>query len=195
MTERERFESFKAAVESDSEAKAEAIKAQAQLEAQEYAKTLGDEQTALLAKKSLEIENDKQLGISRETAGRELAAKRAVLAYREELIDALFEKVRAKLKSMASAGRHKEYVLSCVEQTASQYKGVKGICYLSPEHSSLAEIIKSQFGYEVRTDDKLILGGVNIELPELSVLIDRSVASALEQERADFAKNNKELGL
>ncbi|MBR1749864.1 MAG: V-type ATP synthase subunit E [Ruminococcus sp.] len=195
MTEKERFEAFKAAVMSDCEAKAAQIEADARAESESYKKNLHDEQTALYAKRSLETENKKDLTLARETAGRELLAKRAVLSYREELIDALFEKTQKRLKDIAKTDRHKEYVLKSLEQISKEYQGEKGIALLSPEHMELEGEITKRFGYEVQSDERLYLGGVNVRFPRLGIMIDKSVSSALEQERADFAKNNKELGV
>lgn len=191
MNENKRLEAFREAVLSDSRARAKAITDSAQQEADEYLKMLTDEETVSFARQSGDIESEIALSIQREAAGQELAAKRAVLTYREELIASVFEKAEKKLKEKAGSSEHEKYVFDCLKRIKAQYGDEAGTAVLSPAHMSYAGRIKSEFGYECREDISMILGGVMVRFDKLGVLIDNSVNSALAKARADFAKNNK----
>ena len=191
MNENKRLEAFRKAVLDESRAKAQAITDSAQSEADEYLKELTDEETASFARQRSDIERNIARQAQREAAGQELAAKRAVLSYREELIASVFEKAERKLKEKAGSAEHEKYVFDCLKRISADYEGESGVAVLSPAHMSLAGRIKSEFGYDCKEDRSLTLGGVMVRFDKLGVLIDNSVNSALEKARADFAKNNK----
>ena len=195
MDENKRLEAFRAAVLENSRQKAQAITDSAQSEADAYLKALTDEETVSFARQKAEIENEVSLRLQRESAGQELSAKRAVLSYREELIGEVFEKAQAILTKKAASPEHENYVFSCLKRISAQYKGENGICLLSPAHMSYADKIKSDFGYECKSDDSLTLGGVMVRFDRLGILIDNSVNSALDKQRADFAGNNSSISV
>ena len=190
MTDNKRLESFREAVLGAGEKKARMIRDGAEQEASKYKKHLTDEETVSFARHKAEIEREVSITTQRENAGTELSAKRAVLLYREGLIEGLFDKARAELVKKASSPEHEEYVFACLEKIKAEYAGMEGVCFLSPAHMSLAGRIKSRFGYECKESDALTLGGVIVRFDAEGLLVDCSVSSALEKERADFAKNN-----
>ena len=195
MNESKRLEAFREAVLSDSRQKADLITETAQQEADKYLSRLTDEETVSYARKKAELESSASRRIQRESAGQELSSKRAVLSYREQLIGDVFERAEKKLKEKAATKEHEEYVLACLKIIKAQFEGEEGVCLLSPAHMALSARIKSDFGFECVSDDSLTLGGVMVRFDKLGVLIDKSVASALDKARADFAKNNSSIAI
>lgn len=190
MTENKRLESFREAVLGAGRQKAAQITGSAEQEAAKYKKKIADEETVSFARHKSEIEREVSLKVQRESAGAELNAKREVLLYREKLIEGIFEKARAELAKKAASPEHDEYVFSCLEKIKAEYAGMSGVCLLSPAHKALFDKVKSRFGYECKEDDSLTLGGVMVRFESEGLLIDCSVASALDKQRADFARNN-----
>ena len=190
MTDNKRLEAFREAVIGAGEAKARLITDSAEQEAEKYKKQLTDEETVSFARQKSEIEREAGIKVQRESASQELLAKRSVLLYREKLIEGVFEKARAELVKKAASPEHDKYVLSCLEKIKAEYAGMNGVCLLSPAHKALFDKVKSRFGYECKEDDSLTLGGVMVRFESEGLLIDCSVASALDKQRADFARNN-----
>jgi len=195
MTENKRLEAFREAVLGAGQKKAQEITDNAQHEADVYKKKLTDEETVSFARQKSEIEREVSLKVQRESASQELSAKRAVLLYREKLIEGVFEKAREELVKKAASPDHEKYVFSCLEKVKAQCEGMQGVCLLSPAHMALKDRIKSRFGYECKEDDSLILGGVMVKFESEGVLLDFSISSALAKERADFAKNNNSISV
>lgn len=195
MTDNKKLEAFREAVLSDGRRKAQEITDNAQQAADEYKKHLTDEETVSFARQSTAVESETSLLIQKETAGQELLAKRRVLSYREELIEGVFENAKNKLVQKASSPEHEKYVFACLDKIKAQYGDESGVCILSDKHMSLADKIKQKYGYACQSDDNMFLGGVMVKLEKRGVLIDNSVASALAEQRAGFAKNNSDIGI
>ncbi len=106
------------------------------------------------------------------------------LKHREELSQKIFKDVEVKIAEFASSDNYECYLKKLIdEETLSE----NSVIVLSPKDEKLGEKFKTEYGYEVKLDDSIILGGLSIIDSSQGIIIDKTFDNALEEQRKNFS--------
>lgn len=118
----------------------------------------------------------------------EFDGKKEVLLHREELIKNLFNTVENKLSMFRKSAEYKDFMIK-------QLKGEKikkdAVILLGSEDVGMSEELKNNLPEScvIKEDSTIRFGGLSIMYEKDNVIIDKTIDSALKDERALF--NNK----
>ncbi|MGN1481071.1 V-type ATP synthase subunit E [Porcipelethomonas sp.] len=125
-----------------------------------------------------------ETGYRREFALRQQQLRMNELKYRDTLTDRIFEAVRMKINFFVSSDKYKEYILSLASDNGIDSNSV---IMISQKDSDYKEILEQSAGCRVEVDPDIEIGGISIVNTEKGIVIDKTLDSAIEEQRKNFS--------
>lgn len=126
----------------------------------------------------------------REISSAELNMKKRVIHRREELVDKVFEVVKARLIEFKSTPK---YVDMLVKHLLLMHITDDMEIYMSAEDMKYAELLKKAIpshNVKIYASDKIVLGGMSVYNISKGTIIDKTFDLAIEEKRRAFANSN-----
>lgn len=173
----------------------QAINTQAQAEADEIVRQ-SEEKCAALAKEKSARTSGEAVSAIREEYARTAAAykkelsrldyemKKAVLARRSELVDGLFEEIRAKLAEFTAGSGYADYLKNAISRALSALGESGTVIYARPAD---LEAVKRLTALPVEPDHRISLGGISAGNTVSGLFTDLTLDSRLRDAQADFS--------
>ena len=125
----------------------------------------------------------------------ELDSKKEMLRHREELTERVFSVVLDHVRIFTQSGEYGPFLISRLKEAlASQdAQGAEGLrVFVRPEDMAFAPQLKLAVSpsSEVVADKGIRLGGLSVALDAKGILIDRTIDTALEEERKRFNRES-----
>lgn len=106
------------------------------------------------------------------------------LRHREELSNKIFSDIEKKLSEFTSSEKYGDYLFRIAE--VEKLSG-GGEIAVSPRDKAYGEKLGEKYGFEVRLDESIELGGLMIINKEQGIIIDKTFDSALEEQKKAFS--------
>jgi len=118
-----------------------------------------------------------------------LENKRNLLKLREEYVESIFNELDSKVINFVSSDKYNDYLSKCLDKYDVDYS--KGVFLVKEDDVKLiTNILKEK---EINSEVKAVylrLGGFKFESKELSILIDESLDSRIENQKEWFQENS-----
>lgn len=126
--------------------------------------------------------NSHEMKFKKESSRCEFETTKGVRAYRKKIIDSFFEEIRGSLEEFAKSAGYDEYLKKSLKKIESE---------LGSEHIVFAaardvEKVKALTNREVRVDNMILIGGISALNEKKGLFSDRTLDSALVNEREAF---------
>lgn len=112
----------------------------------------------------------------------EFEAGKAVRAHRKELIDGLFEEIRAELSEFAKSEKYQDYLKRAISKAEAELGNVSYLMAAAKDVPAVRKLTKS----EVREDKTIMIGGICAVDETRGLFSDHTLDSALANEREAF---------
>ena len=126
---------------------------------------------------------------SREIAQAITERKKEIFAYRESLIDSVFEEVDKKFSEFKKSADYFKYLVKQVNDAKKELKSDKLVITLDVSDEALAGKLKNEFNAEVKTETG-ITGGAIVLSSETSVCCDLSYSKKISDLRETFLEKS-----
>lgn len=143
---------------------------------------------ALLAKELAEISSSASVeaSLSQEEKTKKLVVKR------DEYVTNIFKEAKDKLITFVSSKDYQKYLIKHMEEICKLYQMEDSILELREEDMKYKDELIEAYGIalEVKTSDKIKIGGFIIKNKVTNVVVDESLDSALESQKDWFYKTS-----
>ncbi len=143
---------------------------------------------ALLAKELAEISSSASVeaSLSQEEKTKKLVVKR------DEYVTNIFKEAKDKLVTFVSSKDYQKYLIKHMEEICKLYQMEDSILELREEDMKYKDELIEAYGIalEVKTSDKIKIGGFIIKNKVTNVVVDESLDSALESQKDWFYKTS-----
>lgn len=118
----------------------------------------------------------------------EIKAKGEVLKHREKLVDQLFDTIVDRINAFTVSDKYANFLSNAATDAVKEIDGVNATILIRQEDIKHKDAIQKAVGanYEIKVDSSINLGGLSILLEEGKVLIDRTLDSAIDEQRKRF---------
>lgn len=145
-------------------------------------------------KKDYEKQSETEILNAKKECSREIAQviterKKEIFAYRESLIDSVFEEVDKKFSEFKKSEDYFKYLVKQVSDAKNELKSDKLVITLDVSDKALADKLKNEFNAEVKTETG-ITGGVIVVSSETSVCCDLSYSKKISDLRETFLEKS-----
>ncbi len=124
-------------------------------------------------------------------AKREQESRRKLFIRRNEIVESIFADAKAKLVEYTTTEDYKQYIIKSAQEMAVHFGDNSCVVYVKESDNSKAELIKSVLPQcTVVADDSIQIGGIKGYCEHMSVMLDDTFDSKLENERVWFAENS-----
>lgn len=191
MTENEKLERFSKAVFKEADDKINEILTEAQNISNEKILNASDKYL-VVAEKNINDETKKiHSKYVRLVATEKLNAHKDVLSHRQEIISKVFENVKAKIKAFTSSEKYEQYLVSLAQKAYAENNELIGEVRLAGRDMKFSKALLNVLpvGFIVVEDKSIKLGGLKLSYPEINLLNDCTIDSAVEAERENFSLN------
>lgn len=138
-----------------------------------------------------EIASDK-LKITRELAKKEHNSLKNVFDRRTEIVNKVFDLAKEKLLEYTKTNEYKEKLIKDAKNTAEITKGNFCNVYIAEKDKDMKDKINEIFSNnsEVKVSDNIEIGGIRILCEALSIVVDVTLDSKLEDQIPWFTENS-----
>ncbi len=191
----EKFEKFRAEIESDSQKESQTLLSEAKKNAEESIAAKKESlRTAYSGKVARMTEKFRAEEKSRVSEVR-FSEGRRVLAYRGELTDRFFAEIERELRETVASPAYGDYIKHCVERAhAYSPLGASVAAYCRAEDLPAVRRALAVYGVSVCETAEIRIGGLLFRYGERGAYADFTLDTALEKEREAFA-SQKEMQL
>lgn len=179
-----KLDKFMVSVNSEVEAQIDSIIKDAEILKKEQLEQAEDEALLEAYNRIQKSVKDIEGSCRREYALKQQTLRTDILKHREELTESIFASVRNKISEFTESDKYESYMFSLVDSEKIEGKAVIAV---SQKDSALSAKLKSRTGWDVETNEKIKLGGLEIIDGEKGIVIDKTLDSALEEQRKNFS--------
>ena len=173
---------------------AEKQKAEIRQEIEDYKNTKIEQATEQGLKDAYDLihEDDsrRKAQIVNDTAKRELELKSELYKQRSEICDKVFEEAQKKLSDFTESDAYKNYLEDSAKAVAELFGDNPCTVTIAEKDEAFRDLIQSVLPHaEVRTDNKIMIGGLKAYCADIGVLADDTLDSGLNEQRTWFIEN------
>ena len=183
----EKLEKFKQAVSDEARQRAEEILNETRAECEDRLKTARSETMRLTAESKDRIDEEYRTASVREISSESLSSRRNILLKREEMIERVFENVRARLGEYRKTPDYEKLLIKRAEECAKARPGKKGILLLSPADMGFKYKLTAGGQFTVKSSPAIELGGITVIYEDENLALDCTFDSDLAAGREGFA--------
>ena len=115
---------------------------------------------------------------------KELSAKKELILYREQLVEKIFDDVKARLSEYMNTPEYAQWLNRKIKSALDESGDGDKIVYVSSADEAKVE----KCGAEIKTAD--LFGGVKVSNETRGIIINYSIEELLEEQKSDFLKNS-----
>lgn len=193
-TENEKLERFAKAVNDEVDAQIEEILKQADVSRNEIIEKANDEslyEAYDKIKEEIKKITNKYVKI---VSKAELDTKREILLYREKIANQVIDNVKNKLVEFTSSKEYGDYLIKLVkEEITDETKAEDIIVYVSDKDIVYKNDIQKAVSSDLRIEKKssIKIGGVCVYFEKDSVIKDKTLDTALEEQKGQFNNSSR----
>lgn len=193
-TENEKLERFAKAVNDEVDAQIEEILKQADVSRNEIIEKANDEslyEAYDKIKEEIKKITNKYVKI---VSKAELDTKREILLYREKIANQIIDNVKNKLVEFTSSKEYGDYLIKLVkEEITDETKAEDIIVYVSDKDIVYKNDIQKAVSSDLRIEKKssIKIGGVCVYFEKDSVIKDKTLDTALEEQKGQFNNSSR----
>lgn len=193
-TENEKLERFAKAVNDEVDSQIEEILKQADVSRNEIIEKANDEslyEAYDKIKEEIKKITNKYVKI---VSKAELDTKREILLYREKIANQVIDNVKNKLVEFTSSKEYGDYLIKLVkEEITDETKAEDIIVYVSDKDIVYKNDIQKAVSSDLRIENKssIKIGGVCVYFEKDSVIKDKTLDTALEEQKGQFNNSSR----
>lgn len=132
-------------------------------------------------------------GISSEVSKLEMEKRKELFAKRQTIMNEVFEKAKIKLLEFTQTQDYNELMKKYVSMVSNVLKKSGTVLYICKRDEHMADELLEAFGKscKVEVSDEIKIGGVMAVNQSMSMIIDETIDSKLEDQKEWFAENSK----
>ncbi len=188
MNDTQKLRRFKDAVFTSAESKVNEILKQAKAEKKIKLVKAKSNVDSYKSAEFLRVDKLEEQRFSKESSAVRLDAQRKILLHREELVDTVFENIKAKLKQYHDSNDYGASLVKVALEAKKRYPDEKGKVIMSFNDKQYADVISQNTGYEVEFANDILLGGITVFYEDINVILDSTYDSAIKDERQNFCR-------
>ncbi len=129
--------------------------------------------------------------LAKEMARKETQKKRELFEKRSRMAQSVFEEAEEKLRAFTKTNKYKEYITTSARLMSEKLGGRECVVYMAKGDAQYASIIESVIKQStVRFDDNIRIGGISCSCGELSIVIDDTLDTKLEDRKRIFVETS-----
>lgn len=183
----QKLEKFKQAVFDEAEAKAAEIVSETRAECESRIKEAKLEAEENVRRGKAEADEEFSASQLRESSSGNLQSRKVVLLRREEIIDRVFENVRAQLEDFRSTPEYEKLMIERARQASELYPKKQGEIRISAKDSALKEKLTLGGKFTVSETQSIVSGGLMVVYAEDNLALDFTFDNELANSRKGFA--------
>lgn len=183
----QKLEKFKQAVFDEAEAKAAEIVNETKAECESRIGEAKKEAEENVRRGKAEADEKFSASQLRDSSSGNLQSRKVVLLRREEIIDRVFENVRAKLEAFGSTPEYEELMIKRAREASELYPDKQGEIRISPKDSALKEKLALGGKFTVSETNSIVSGGLMVVYAEDNLALDFTFDNELANSRKGFA--------
>lgn len=183
----QKLEKFKQAVFDEADAKAAEIVNEAKAECEERIKDAKREAEENITKSKAEADEQFNIRMLRESSSGNLQSRKVVLRSREDIIDRVFDNVRAQLEDYRKTAEYEALMIKRAREAYELYPDKKGEVRISPKDSALKDKLTLDGRFTVSETRSIITGGIMVVYAEDNLALDFTFDNELANSRKGFA--------
>lgn len=180
----EKLDKFVNSVNSEVEEKINAIISEAESQKKLQLQKTEDEALLNAYNKIQKSVKETESKYRRMLALRQQQLKTDLLKHRENLAENIFESVRKNIYEFTSSEKYIGYLTSIIK---TEDINENSVIMVSERDMKYSEVLQKESGCKVEADPDIEAGGLSIVDMQKGVVIDRTIDSALEEQRKNFS--------
>ncbi len=131
--------------------------------------------------------------IANEVSKLELEKRKEIFAKRQSIMDEVLQKAKSKILDFTKTPEYVELLKKYAESISKILKKSGTILYVCERDEKLKDVIREAYGKicRVEVDDKIKIGGIIAVNSVMSLIIDETLDSKLEEQKSWFEENSK----
>ena len=182
---------FLEAIEKYAEEQRLEMRAEVEAFREEQLQAANEEGTAAAFEFIQEQKREFKADLAKEMARKETQKKRELFEKRDAMAQSVFDEAANKLREFTKTNKYKEYISTSARLMAEKLGGRETVVYMSKHDDKYAHLIESIIpGSTVRFDETIKLGGICCACSELSIIIDDTLDTKLEDRKRLFVETS-----
>lgn len=183
----QKLEKFKQAVFDDADAKAAEIVNEAKAECDKRISEAKREAQENISRSKAEADEQFNIRELRESSSGNLQSRKVVLRSREDMIDRVFDNVRAQLEDYRKTADYEALMVKRAQEAYELYPDKKGEVRISPKDSALKDKLTLGGKFTVSETKSIITGGIMVVYADDNLALDFTFDNELANSRKGFA--------
>ncbi len=166
---------------------------QAEIEAfrEEQLKAANEEGTAAAFEFIQAQKSEFKAALAKETALKETRMKRELFEKRSEMAQSVYDEAEKRLCDFTATNKYREYIATSARLISEKLGGRKVTVSMMERDKELEPLIRGIFpDCTVRFDDSIRIGGISCSCGELSIVIDDTLDTKLEDRKRLFVETS-----
>ena len=133
----------------------------------------------------------KKSQIISDIAKRAQESRQKLFIKRNEIVDSVFTDAKAKLLNYTSTEQYKEYLTKSANEIAEYFGDNNCVVYVKESDNDKVQLLKSIItNCSIEVDESIQIGGIKAYCENMSVMLDDTFDSKLENERVYFTESS-----
>lgn len=129
--------------------------------------------------------------LAKDIALKETQKKRELYSKRAKMANEVFDEAAKRLRDFTKTNKYTEYMKTSARLIGEKLEGRKAAAHISPKDKELAPIITKIIpDCEIVFDESIRIGGISCACGELSVVIDDTLDTKLEERKRLFVEHS-----
>ena len=182
---------FIEAIEKYAEQQRSEMRAEIEAFREEQLAAANEEGTEAAFKFIQEQKREFKASLAKELAQKETQKKRELFAKREKMAEEVFEEASKRLTDFTQTHNYHEYMMMSARAIRERLGGRRGVAHISPKDKQFSSMVAKIIpGGEVVLDDTIRIGGISCVCSELSIVIDDTLDTKLEERKKLFVEHS-----
>lgn len=182
---------FLEAIEKYAEQQRSEMRAEIEEFREEQLAAANEEGTAAAFKFIQEQKQEFKSSLAKEHARNETQKKRELFEKREKMAESVFEEAEKRLVDFTHTHNYQEYMMMSARAIKEKLGGRRGVAHISPNDKEMSSMIAKIIpGGEVVLDDSIRIGGISCVCSELSIVIDDTLDTKLDERKRLFVEHS-----